>query len=110
MTRADRDKFLSAFKSEKFKSIVGLCVLGGVFSEVHKPVSRKEASLYFRSDFLTALYGKVVKGGKDYSVSESVFVNKLYRSSFDGGIFVNTCFQFDVCDYLCVLYQLEVFS
>ena len=33
MTRADRDKFLAAFKSEKFKSIVGLCVLGGVFSE-----------------------------------------------------------------------------
>ncbi len=33
MTRTDRDKFLAAFKSAKFKNIVGLCVLGGVFSE-----------------------------------------------------------------------------
>ena len=33
MTRADRDKFIAAFKSDKYKSIVGLCVLGGVFSE-----------------------------------------------------------------------------
>lgn len=33
MTRADREKFLAAFNSTKFKNIVGLCVLGGVFSE-----------------------------------------------------------------------------
>ena len=33
MTFADREKFLLAFKSKKFKSIVGFCVLGGVFSE-----------------------------------------------------------------------------
>ncbi len=33
MTFADREKFISAFKSSKFKSIVGFCVLGGVFSE-----------------------------------------------------------------------------
>ena len=33
MTRVDREKFLAAFNSTKFKNIVGLCVLGGVFSE-----------------------------------------------------------------------------
>jgi len=33
MTFADREKFLKAFKSTKFTSIVGLCVLGGAFSE-----------------------------------------------------------------------------
>ena len=33
MSYSDREKFLAAFKSRKFKSIVGLCVLGGVFSE-----------------------------------------------------------------------------
>ena len=33
MTLADREKFITAFTSKKFKSIVGLCVLGGMFSE-----------------------------------------------------------------------------
>lgn len=33
MTFKDREKFISAFKSSKLKSIVGFCVLGGVFSE-----------------------------------------------------------------------------
>ncbi len=33
MTYGEREKFLKLFKSTKHKSIVGLCVLGGVFSE-----------------------------------------------------------------------------
>ena len=33
MSYDDREKFLAAFRSDKFKSIAGLCVLGGVFSE-----------------------------------------------------------------------------
>lgn len=33
MSHKDREKFLSAFKSDKYDGIVGLCVLGGVFSE-----------------------------------------------------------------------------
>lgn len=33
MSHRDREKFVAAFKSRKFTSLVGLCVLGGVFSE-----------------------------------------------------------------------------
>ncbi len=33
MSYADREKFLGAFNSQKYERIVGLCVLGGVFSE-----------------------------------------------------------------------------
>ncbi|MCQ2456164.1 MAG: ATP-dependent DNA helicase [Clostridia bacterium] len=33
MTHSDREKFLSVFRNEKYDSVVGFCVLGGVFSE-----------------------------------------------------------------------------
>lgn len=33
MSYAEREKFLRVFKSKKYESVAGLCVLGGVFSE-----------------------------------------------------------------------------
>ena len=81
-----------------------------ILTEIYEPVTCKEASFNFGSDFLTALYCKVIKGREDNFILKSELFDKVIGSLLDGRIIVNACFKLDVCNNICILNKLKIFS
>ncbi len=104
MTRADREKFLAAFNSTKFKNIVGLCVLGGVFSEgvdligdsligtviVGAGLPGLSSELNLMSEYFENKYGSGHLYAYDYPAINRIeqAAGRVIRSAHDRGVVV----------------------
>lgn len=104
MSFKDREKFLSVFKSDKYRSIVGLCVLGGVFSEgvdlagdgligvivVGAGLPRISSELNLMSEYFENKYGRGRLYAYEYPAINRVeqAAGRVIRTDTDRGVIV----------------------